>query len=360
MADKEHLATLRAGVVAWNMWRRENPNISPDLCRARLSGADLHEANLRYANFSGADLHWAALRRADLSGANFQGANFSGADLRWANLRWANFSGADFRAAELSGANLREANFGKADLGAASLGETDLYGADFQGANLNGGVLYGTSFSDTNLAGVKGLDTCHHAGRSSIDLLTLNKSGQLPLAFLRGIGLPDNFIDHLPSLLNTSAQFHSCFISYSGKDEDFARRLHADLQAKGVRCWFAPEDMRIGDRIRDRIDEVICIHERLLLVLSKHSITSRWVEKEVETAFEQEQKGKGTALFPVRLDDAVLVCDRGWAADIRRTRHIGDFRQWKRRDAYRKALGRLLRDLTYGRGDGPWPARPVR
>jgi hypothetical protein len=35
----------------------------------------------------------------------------------------------------------------------------------------------------------------------------------------------------------------------------------------------------------------------------------------------------------------------GWAADIRRQRHIGDFRQWKDRDAYQKAFNRLLRDL---------------
>jgi hypothetical protein len=35
----------------------------------------------------------------------------------------------------------------------------------------------------------------------------------------------------------------------------------------------------------------------------------------------------------------------GWAADIRRMRHIGDFQQWKDHDAYQKALQRLLRDL---------------
>ena len=64
--------------------------------------------------------------------------------------------------------------------------------------------------------------------------------------FLRGVGLPDNLIDYLPSLLNQPIQFYSCFISYSSKDQEFADRLHADLQNKGVRCWFAPHDMPIG------------------------------------------------------------------------------------------------------------------
>ena len=49
--------------------------------------------------------------------------------------------------------------------------------------------------------------------------------------------------------------------------------------------------------------------------------------------------------FPIRLDDAVMETDQAWAADIRRTRHIGDFRNWKDHDAYQNAFARLLRDL---------------
>src|SRR6202035_3144656 len=76
---------------------------------------------------------------------------------------------------------------------------------------------------------------------STIDHRTLQKSGPLPFSFLRGVGLPDRLIDYLPSLLAQAIQHYSCFISYSTKDEEFARRLHADLQDKGVRCWFSPE-----------------------------------------------------------------------------------------------------------------------
>ncbi|MGD1103042.1 MAG: TIR domain-containing protein [Terriglobia bacterium] len=41
------------------------------------------------------------------------------------------------------------------------------------------------------------------------------------------------------------------------KDDDFAQRLHADLQQKGVCCWFAPEDLKIGDKFRTRIAEAL-------------------------------------------------------------------------------------------------------
>jgi hypothetical protein len=34
-----------------------------------------------------------------------------------------------------------------------------------------------------------------------------------------------------------------------------------------------------------------------------------------------------------------------WAASLRRSRHVGDFRQWKDHDAYIKAFARLMRYL---------------
>ena len=40
-----------------------------------------------------------------------------------------------------------------------------------------------------------------------------------------------------------------------------------------------------------------------------------------------------------------MQVDVGWAADIRRQRHIGDFTQWKEHDVYQQAIDRLLRDL---------------
>jgi TIR domain len=103
--------------------------------------------------------------------------------------------------------------------------------------------------------------------------------------------------------------------------------------------------MKTGDCIRARIDEVIHLHEKLLLVLSASSLDSDWVEKEVETAFEKERETRSTVLFLVRLDNAVMESKAGWAADIKRARHIGDFRGWKDHDGYQKSLKQLLRDL---------------
>jgi hypothetical protein len=144
---------------------------------------------------------------------------------------------------------------------------------------------------------------------------------------------------------NPAGSLFTCFISYSSRDNAFAEKLHDDLEGHGVQCWFAPHDMKIGDRIRQRIEDSIQGYDKLLLVLSAHSVESTWVESEAETAFEKERQQKQPVLFPIRLDDAVMQTRYAWAAEIRRTRHIGDFRGWTDPQAYKQALDRLLRDL---------------
>lgn len=48
--------------------------------------------------------------------------------------------------------------------------------------------------------------------------------------------------------------------------------------------------MKIGNKIRDRIDQSIRIHDKILLILSEPSINSEWVEDEIEAAYEQERQ----------------------------------------------------------------------
>jgi uncharacterized protein YjbI with pentapeptide repeats len=252
---------------------------------------------------------------------------------------------ADLRGAELLEADLRSADLTGADLAEAKLVGATLIGARIGGANLRGAFLAQTVFGMIKLSGVTGLDQCHHAGPSIVDFLTLQKSGPLPIEFLRGVGLPDRLIEYLPSLLNEAIQHYSCFISYSSKDQLFAERLHADLQNKGVRCWFAPHDMLIGAKIIDAIDEGIRLRDKVLLILSEDAIASDWVEGEVTRALEEERTREQVVLFPVNLDDAVMQTSEGWARLLCGQRNIGDFTRWKDDDQYQRSFKRLMRDL---------------
>lgn len=72
-----------------------------DLRNARLSFANLRNANLRNANLVNANLRNANLRNADLINASLQGVNLSGSDLFYADLRGANLTGANLDYAQL-------------------------------------------------------------------------------------------------------------------------------------------------------------------------------------------------------------------------------------------------------------------
>jgi uncharacterized protein YjbI with pentapeptide repeats len=347
MTNQDHIALLKQGVAIWNQWRDRNIGVVPELTDADLINIDLIEANLFKANLCGATLRGSSLCYADLRLAALQKANLSYANLFRANCQEANFQGANFQGANLHGANLQKANLSEVNLWETKLSAANLNRVNLQGADFSKAVIVETAFMNIDLSTVKGLDAVEHMGPSNLGIDTIYRSkGQIPEVFLRKAGVPDSFITYMRSLVGSPLDFYSCFISYSSHDQDFATRLYADLQVNGVRCWFAPEDLKIGDKFRPRIDESIRLYDKLLLVLSENSLESGWVEREVEMALEREHQEKRTMLFPIRLDGAIFEMDQdGWAADVRYRRHIGDFTRWKDHDAYQQAFARLLRDL---------------
>lgn len=373
MANPEQLIRLKDGVEGWNCWRKNDLALVVDLSGADLNGADLNGANLSYADLSYAHLSKAGLRYAHLSRASLRYADLREADLRHADLRSTDLHYVNLGAACLAMADLREAKFFDADLREADLRYTNLSGAELRGAELSraslrkanltganlrratliGAELEETIFADTNLNDALGLDACQHSGPSTFDHRTIAKSGRLPIIFLRGCGLPDKLIDYLPSLLNDAIQFYSCFISYSSRDQEFADRIHADLQSKGVRCWFAPHNIQGGKKLHEQIDEAIRLYDRLLLILSEHSMESEWVKTEIAKARRRETREGRRMLFPVRLVNFDVLRDwncfdadtgKDSAREVREY-YVPDFSNWKNHDLYQKEFDRLLLDL---------------
>jgi hypothetical protein len=329
---ERELAWLRAGdITTWNTWRAQRglfgienwvpSHTSIDVAYESppLSGADLSNLNLRGVNFRGCTLN---------------GARLSGSDLHSADLSWSELNDADLKGAYLELTNLYFSSMKRADLTSATLGLT----------------LLGSA----NLSEAIGLETCSHLIGSCIDSSTLQKSGHLPLDFLRGCGMPEMLIDYLPSLLlRHPVQFHSCFISYSRQDRDVAERIHSDLQSNGVRCWFAPKHIRGGEKLYDQIDEAIQVHDRLLLILSEHSMNSEWVRSEIARARQKEVFQRRRVLFPISVvpfstlrEWTCFDADTGkdTAREIREY-FVPDFSNWRDPNQYRNALARLLSDL---------------
>ncbi len=351
MANPEHLAILERGVKAWNEWREQpKSSVIPPV------NIDLKEANLHKARLGGADFHSVVLSSSDLSQADLNGANFSYAWVSKANLHQT----------DLHGANLFAADFSEANLTYANIRLTKLDGTILTKADLSYAAVGRTTFGDLDLSSVIGLDLLDHVFPSTVGIDTVLRSkGTLPMSFLHRAGVPDFFSSYIKSIIGSAIEFYSCFISYSTKDQSFANRLYADLQAKGVRCWFASHDVQGGRKLHEQIDEAIRLHDKLLFILSPYSMVSEWVKTEISKARKREVRDKAQVLFPIGL--APFEAIRDWecfdadtgkdsAREIREY-FIPDFSNWKDHDSYQKEFDRLVRDLQ---ASSPVPAHTQR
>jgi len=328
MANQEHIKTLKLGVKEWNKWRHENPTISPEL-----SHVDFGDEFGVLFNLDNIDLSGAYLESSSFFSLYLRNADFTNASLQNCNCYAASFENSNFTSADLQLANFT----------LASLDD----------ANFEGVYLGNTVFGSCNLSSVKNLELCEHLHSSIIDHHTLIESKYLPLVFLQGCGLPDFIIDNVSALRNDPIAFNSCFISYSSKDEEFAKRLHSDLQKVGIRCWFAPEDMKGGKKTYDQINTAIRIHEKLLLLISASSMKSAWVATEIKRARDYEQRENRHIFFPISIVPyneikqwELFDSDSGSdLAEELRSYHIPDFCLWNNQENYQLAFSKLIEAL---------------
>lgn len=323
-----------------------------------LNSADFTEADLRYAQF--------------LPGLGFFEENLGGdpAGCMHSLVREVEEEGGAYNVVEQGGnkvpcglpdvfvvrgqrssdVSLRGAKFEYADLRSAVIVGAHMTGASLRGAKFGGTVI------DTDLSEVVGLNDVEHTGPSYLSLRAIRSLGNpLPVEFLKGCGLSDLEVTsaklHYSALTNEQItdilyelfsihnskpiKYYSVFISYSHSDKEFAERLYEELQRKGIRCWYDEHSMKAGDDIYEAIDAGIKASDKILLCCSRSSLTSWWVDSEINRVFAKERKRmrdlekKDFSLIPLDLDGYMF--SEEWQnakkADLH-TRRAANFNNW--------------------------------
>lgn len=166
MPNKEHLRILEKGIKEWNVWRKENPDIEPDLSLADLSHQFLIEVKFIGSNH----------KQAKLLGVNFNGTNLTGTRLNYSHLSATHLSKASLKIANLSNTKLIATTMSRARLRGARLVEANFMGADLQVADLRGANLRGAKLNNAYL---NGADLSEAIGLSFSQLSTTENLHQI-------------------------------------------------------------------------------------------------------------------------------------------------------------------------------------
>ncbi len=138
----------------------------------------------------------------------------------------------------------------------------------------------------------------------------------------------------------------SIFLSHNHADKPFVKRLANDLNQAGIKTWVDEAEINVGDSLIAKIEEGINKMEYLGVVLSKRSVNSEWVKREVDIAMNQEINGKKVKVLPLLIEDCELP---GFLIG----KLYADFRREKLyQDGLSKLLHTLGQDITQRRGDG--------
>jgi len=124
------------------------------------------------------------------------------------------------------------------------------------------------------------------------------------------------------------------FVSYSTKDEKFVNRVTEKLIQNKIVLWKDNWEMIPGDELETKIAEAIERAAFLLLVLSKNSIKSNWCIKELELAFQKEERLTDQFIIPIIIDDRTIP-------EGLENRIFADFRE-----SFEKGINSLLQPLS--------------
>jgi hypothetical protein len=123
---------------------------------------------------------------------------------------------------------------------------------------------------------------------------------------LKQIQLDTTNIESTAEIIRSSINRPQVFLAHAHADGGYAIKLSEELKSRGIRVWLAAEQIGLGDRISDKILEGLQGSGYCVAILSKASLESPWMERELKMALNREREGKWPHVFPVLIEPVKL------------------------------------------------------
>lgn len=96
------------------------------------------------------------------------------------------------------------------------------------------------------------------------------------------------------------------FISHSTQDKKFVKLLSSKLNEDGIQTWIDDKELAVGDNIAEKINYTISKIDYLIVVLSKSSINSKWVNFELSATRLNEISKNQNIILPILIEDCEI------------------------------------------------------
>ena len=121
----------------------------------------------------------------------------------------------------------------------------------------------------------------------------------LPELRERSLAEVPSLINQSPPVLGVSGEVHDVFISHASEDKDsIVRPLANSLITRGLDVWYDEFTLRIGDSLRQKIDQGLAASRVGLVVLSKSFIKKGWTNYELDGIVTRNVSGE-QILLPI-------------------------------------------------------------
>lgn len=92
------------------------------------------------------------------------------------------------------------------------------------------------------------------------------------------------------------------FLSHSWKDKFFVNKLAEQLAARGVEVWVDSAELKVGDSLFQSISKAIADNDYFAIILSHNSVSSNWVQRELQLAMNLVLEKKNRRILPILIE----------------------------------------------------------